>query len=97
MEFNWLLAIGLFVAASLLDAIFALYTVAVINTQPFRAASLSFFTYMLEAVGVVNYVENKYYLVPLALGAFAGSYVIVKREERKKGKDQDKETVAVGS
>jgi hypothetical protein len=84
MEFNPLLAVGLFVAATLLDAIFALYTVAVVKTQPFRAASLSFLTYMLEAVGVVNYVNNKWYLVPLALGAFVGSYAVVKREEARK-------------
>lgn len=88
MEFNWLWAAGLFVAASLLDAIFALYTVAVINTKPFKAAGLSFLTYTLEAVGVVNYVNNGWYLVPLAFGAFVGSYVVVKWEEVKKTRGQ---------
>ena len=86
MEFNWLLAIGLFFAASLLDAVFALYTVSVVKTQPLRAASLSFFTYLLEAVGVVNYVDNRLYLAPLALGAFVGSYIVVKWEAVKKEK-----------
>lgn len=90
MEFNWFLAIGLFFAATLLDAVFALYTVAVINTQPFRAASLSFFTYTLEAIGVVNYVKNEWYLVPLAFGAFAGSYAVVKWEAVKKQKQKSK-------
>ena len=84
MEFNYLAAIGLFFAATALDAIFALYTVAVINTKPMRAASLSLLTYTLEAVGVVNYVNNRWYLVPLGLGAFVGSYAVVKWEERKK-------------
>ena len=87
MEFNWLLAIGLFLAATLLDAIFALYTVAIIKTQPFRAASLSFLTYTLEAIGVVSYVNNKWYLIPLAIGAFTGSYIVVKREATKKIKE----------
>ena len=86
MEFNWLAAVGLFVAATLLDAIFALYTVAVINTKPLRAATLSFLTYTLEAVGVVNYVKNEWYLVPLAVGAFTGSYAVVKWESIKKAK-----------
>ena len=84
MDFNIFVAVGLFFAATLLDAVFALYTVAVVNTAPLRAASLSFLTYMLEAVGVVNYVHNKWYLAPLALGAFAGSYAVVKWEARKK-------------
>ncbi len=86
MDFNIFVALGLFVAATLLDAVFALYTVAVVNTAPFRAASLSFVTYMLEAVGVVNYVNNRWYLVPLALGAFVGSYTVVKWEAIKKDK-----------
>jgi hypothetical protein len=88
MHFNWFLALGLFVVASLLDAVFALYTVSVINTKPARAASLSFVTYMLEAVGVVNYIDNRLYLAPLALGAFAGSYAVVKWEAIKKDKEQ---------
>jgi uncharacterized protein YebE (UPF0316 family) len=88
MEFNWLIALGLFIAATLLDAVFALYTVAVVKTQPFRAASLSFFTYTLEAVGVVNYVNNKWYLIPLALGAFVGSYTVVKWEAIKKDRSK---------
>jgi hypothetical protein len=86
MEFNWLVALGLFIAATFLDAIFALYTVAVIQTQPLKAASLSFLTYTLEAVGVVNYVNNKWYLIPLAIGAFVGSYAVVKWEAVKKNK-----------
>ena len=90
MEFNWLIATGLYFAATLLDAIFALYTVAVINTKPLRAANLSFLTYMLEAVGVVNYVHNKWYLAPLALGAFSGSYAVVKWESLKKTKTPGK-------
>jgi hypothetical protein len=86
MEFNWLVALCLFIAATFLDAIFALYTVAVIQTQPLKAASLSFLTYTLEAVGVVNYVNNKWYLIPLAIGAFVGSYAVVKWEAVKKNK-----------
>lgn len=86
MEFSWIIALGLFFAATLLDAVFALYTVAVINTKPLRAANLSFLTYMLEAVGVVNYVHNKWYLAPLAVGAFTGSYAVVKWESTKKNK-----------
>ena len=91
MHFNIFLALGLFVAASFLDAVFALYTVAVVNLKPYRAASLSFLTYMLEAVGVVNYVKNKWYLIPLALGAYVGSFIIVKWEADKKIRQEKKD------
>jgi hypothetical protein len=70
----------------LLDAVFALYTVAVVKNQAGRAASLSLATYFLEAFGVVSFVENKAYLLPLAAGAFVGSFVIVKREANKADK-----------
>lgn len=86
MEFNWLLALGLFVLSSFVDAVFAMYTVAVMKTQAFRAASLSMLTYLLEAVAVVSFIDNIAYLAPLALGAFVGSYIVVKWEDDKKAK-----------
>ncbi len=86
MEFNWLLAIGLFFASILLDAVFALYTIAVVKNQPFKTASMSVLCYLIAAVGVVNYVQNRWYLIPLSAGAFVGSYAIVKREALKKSK-----------
>ena len=86
MHFNWLLALGLFFASSLLDGLFALYTIALVDTLAFRAASLSLIMYILEAFGIVSYVGNKIYLVPLALGAFTGTYIVIKREAWKKQK-----------
>jgi uncharacterized protein YebE (UPF0316 family) len=86
MEFNWFIAIGLYVAAFVLDAVFALYTVAVVKNQALRAASWSLLTYLLYAIGIVNLVENKWYIIPLSLGAFSGAYIIVKREALKNSK-----------
>jgi len=83
-HFSPLLAFGLFVVASLVDAVFAMYTVSVVKTQAFRAGALSLFTYVLEAFAVVSYIDNKVYLAPLALGAFVGSYGVVKWEDNKK-------------
>ncbi|MDB5161450.1 MAG: hypothetical protein JWO96_830 [Candidatus Saccharibacteria bacterium] len=80
MEFNWLQAIGLFFASLALDAVFALYTIAVIKSKALHAAYMSVLTYVLGAVGIVSYVHNKWYIVPLSAGAFTGSYAIVKYE-----------------
>jgi hypothetical protein len=80
MEFNWFLAIGLFFASILLDAVFALYTLAVVKKNAMAAANLTVLTYMLEAAGIVSYVKNLWYLIPVAAGAFVGTYFIVKRE-----------------
>jgi uncharacterized protein YebE (UPF0316 family) len=86
MEFSWPLAIGLFLASLVLDAVFALYTVAVIKTQAFRAASLSLATYLLYAIGLLKFIDNNLYIIPLSLGAFAGSYAVVKYEAVKKSR-----------
>jgi hypothetical protein len=84
MEFNWLVAVGLFVASAVLDVVFVLYTYAVVKKRPLAAANWSLLTYVLMALGIVNYVSNKWYLIPLSLGAFLGSYCTVKYEARKK-------------
>jgi len=87
MEFNWLAAIGLFFVSVALDAVFALYTVAIVKHQPFLASTMSLTTYLLSAIGIVSYVKNKWYLIPLATGAFVGTYLIVKREALKNKKN----------
>lgn len=88
MDFNWLAAIGLFLAATALDALFVMYTFSVVNTKPLVAGNLSVLMYGLEALGVLNYVNNKWYLIPLGAGAFVGSYGVVKWEATKKKKQK---------
>jgi hypothetical protein len=84
MEFNWAYAIGLFFAALVLDVVFALYTIFVIKKRALAAANMSLLTYLLGALGIVSYVNNKWYVIPLALGAFIGSYITVRHEASRK-------------
>jgi hypothetical protein len=84
--FSWVIAIGLFFASAILEAIFVLYTHAVMKNRAAVAGFWSMISYLLFAVGFLNFVNNRWYILPLALGAFAGAYVIVKREELKKTK-----------
>jgi len=85
-SFNWLGAIGLFFASAALEAIFALYTLAVTKHKALQAATWSLVSYGLLAVGILNFINNKWYVIPLGLGAFAGTYGIVKCETKKKKK-----------
>jgi hypothetical protein len=86
MEFNWLGAVGLFFASGALEAIFALYTLAVTKHKAMEASMWSLVSYFLLAVGILNFINNKWYVFPLAFGAFVGTYCVVKWESLKKPK-----------
>ena len=74
------LAAVVFVAYLLIDALYAKYTYSVVEKRPIQAANIGFIMHFLLAFGVINYVENFLYVVPLALGSWVGTYLVVKRE-----------------
>lgn len=90
MEFNWLGAVGLFFASAALEAIFALYTFAVTKHKALQASTWSLISYGLLAVGILNFINNKWYVIPLALGAFGGTYAVVKWESMRSPKKKAK-------
>lgn len=83
-SFNFTTALLVFIAYILVDALYAYYTIQVTKKSPYTAASAGACMYFLLAIGVLNYVENHLYLIPLALGSWIGTFVIVKREQDKK-------------
>lgn len=86
MEFNWLGAVGLFFASFALEAVFALYTLAVTKHKALEASTWSLVSYFLLALGILNFIHNKWYVIPLAVGAFCGTYAVITWESYKKSK-----------
>ena len=82
MHFSIVYAVALFFLAMILDAVYAMYTFALTKHQSMLASTMSGLVYVLGAVGVVSYVSNKLYLIPLSLGAFVGTIVVVEYEKR---------------
>lgn len=78
-SFDFKVAGIVFVAYLLVDAMFAYYTLAVTKNRPVAAANVGSMMYFFIAIGVLNYVQNYLYLIPLVLGSWVGTYVIVKR------------------
>lgn len=79
-SFDFKIAVAIFVAYLLIDAMFAYYTLAVTRKRPIAAANVGSLMYLLIAFGVLNYVENYLYVVPMVIGSWIGTYVIVKRD-----------------
>lgn len=76
--FNWYTAATVFVVYVFFDILYALYVLCVSRQQAWRASAISAALYSLGAYGVMSYLHNPWYLIPLALGAFLGTYIAVK-------------------
>lgn len=82
-DFDFGLAALVFAAYLVIDALYAQYTYAVVKKNPMQAANIGFIMHFLLAFGVINYVGNFLYIVPLALGSWVGTYLVVRREKGK--------------
>ena len=82
-SFDFSIAVVVFVAYLLVDAMYAYYTIAVTQRRPFAAASVGAFMHFLIAFGVLNYVENYLYIIPIAVGSFIGTYLVVLYDSKK--------------
>ena len=82
-EFDFGLAMLIFVAYLVIDALYAKYTYVVVEKKPVQAANIGLIMHFLLAFGIINYVGNFLYVIPLALGSWVGTYLVVRRERRK--------------
>jgi hypothetical protein len=78
-QFNWLVALGLLCTYVVADALYAYYTLAVAEYRPFHAANTSALIHFLLALGVLSYVENFLYIIPIAIGSWIGTFLLVQK------------------
>lgn len=77
-DFSWIQAGIVFVVYVFFDILYALYVICVSRRQAVAASAISSVLYSLGAYGVMTYLHNPLYLIPLACGAFLGTYIAVK-------------------
>jgi uncharacterized BrkB/YihY/UPF0761 family membrane protein len=80
-DFSYLTAASIFATYVVIDMLYAWYIMSVNKKRALTAAFLTAIIYSLLAFGVVSYSKNIYYLIPLASGAFTGTYLMVKFKE----------------
>ncbi|MFA5871019.1 MAG: hypothetical protein WC842_04020 [Candidatus Paceibacterota bacterium] len=73
-----------FIATVLSDALWALYIRKTNLGKALSASSLSAVIVLTAGVVAIEYVNNNWYLVPAALGAFVGTYFTIRFDNRKK-------------
>lgn len=81
-NFDIKIAFILLVAYILVDGLYAYYTLSVTKLRPLASATTSFLMHFILAFGVLNYVNNFLYIIPLAIGSFIGTYGLVYREKK---------------
>ncbi len=86
--FSWVTAVLIFMTYVLIDMLYAYYIMCVEERRPFRAAATTSVIYSLLAYGVVSYSQNILYLIPLASGAFFGTFIMVAYKKRKERYDR---------
>lgn len=77
-DFNFTTAVIIFFTYAIIDILYARYIICVNNKKAIPAAFISSIIYSLLAFGVVSYSKNIYYLIPLASGAFLGTFLTVR-------------------
>jgi hypothetical protein len=80
--FSPLTAFFIFIAYIIVDGMYAYYTLAVAEKQPVKSATVGALMHFLIAVGVLSYVQNYLYIIPLALGSWIGTYFVVKHSKK---------------
>jgi uncharacterized membrane protein YhaH (DUF805 family) len=69
ISINPLIALAVFGATIVTDAVFVFFTSAVASRHRFRAANWSAVWYLLAAVSVISYISNPIYVLFAALGS----------------------------
>jgi uncharacterized membrane protein YhaH (DUF805 family) len=74
-EIDPLIAFAVMTATAATDAIYVMFTNAVIRRKRLPAASLSSLWYLLSSFAVINYTHHWFYVFFAAAGSFIGAYV----------------------
>ena len=81
-SFNVFAAIGLFILYSLVEALDSSLTLSITRHQSLRSANTTLLLYIILGIEVLAFVSNYLYTVPIALGAWLGTFLLIEREKR---------------
>ncbi len=77
-DINWTTAFGVLLVYGLMEALYVYWVYVVAELRAARAANVSTLMHLLGAFGVISYTQNQWYIIPLVIGAWIGTYLVVK-------------------
>ncbi len=77
IEIDPWIAAAVVVATACTDAIYVLFTNAVVRRRRLPAASWSSIWYLLSSFAVINYTHHWSYVIFAAVGSFIGAYLTI--------------------
>lgn len=80
--FNWFVAIGLFFLYMIVEWLDSGLTLMITRHESKKSATTTLVLYLILGVEVVALVQNYLYIIPTALGAFIGVYLLIEHEKR---------------
>jgi len=81
-NFNILLAVGLFVLYCVVEALDSSLTFSITQHKSLRSANTTLVLYVILGIEVLAFVSNYLYTIPIALGAWLGTYMLIEREKK---------------
>lgn len=83
-SFNWILAIGFFLLYCVVEWLDSSLTFLITKHESLKAANTTLLLYIILGIEVLAFVSNYLYTIPIAMGAWLGSYLMVENEKKKR-------------
>jgi hypothetical protein len=83
-NFNIFTAVWLFGFYLVVEILDSSLTFSLVQHKSIRSAIVTFILYFTLAVEIVAIISNYLYIIPVAIGAALGSYLIVEYEKKKR-------------
>lgn len=83
-SFNPFVAVGLLIFYLAIEMLDSSLTFSLTQHKSVRSAIITFTLYTTLAVEIVAIVSNYLYVLPVAIGAALGSYIVVEYEKKKR-------------
>ena len=80
-----LIAVGVVLATAATDAVYVMFTSAVVARRRMRAATWSSVWYLLSSFAVIHYTENWAYVAFAAAGSWIGAFMTITFMHRSAG------------